>query len=127
MACPCTAATVIASHDRHHVKASWYSEIVCKITSSVSDVSATRDCSPGTPSGVNMRRSSPAENVGPSLRSTTARTEGGSQRPTSASAVHMVGVCAFRTSGLARVTMTRAPSWLTRIPPASNRSDVIPR
>ena len=55
-----------------------------------------RASSPGTPSGVNRRRSIPAENEGPAPCTTTTRTSGGSARPIAASPCHIRGVMALR-------------------------------
>ena len=72
--------------------------------------------SPGTPSGVNSRRSIPAEKDGPSPRTTTARTCAGSVSPMSARPRHMPGVIALRRSGRCSVTVATVPSMSSRSP-----------
>ena len=67
-------------------------------------------------------RSSPAENVSPSPVTTTTRTSSGIVSPISASASHMAGVCALRTSGRSSVTVATGPSTSKRRPTADRDS-----
>src|SRR5215475_4738556 len=74
--------------------------------------------SPGTPSDVNMRRSMPAQKLGPAPRMTTTRTLSGIWAPTRASPRHMLGVIALRRSGRFRVTVATSFS-IARSRPAA--------
>src|SRR6478736_5467772 len=69
--------------------------------------------SPGTPSGVNMAVSIPAEKASPAPRRTTTRTSSGTERASSASAAHSEGVCALRFSGWSSVRVRTGPSVST--------------
>ena len=58
--------------------------------------------------GSSIARSSPAEKVAPAPVTTTTRTSSGICSPSPASASHMAGVCALRTSGRLRVMVATA-------------------
>ena len=70
---------------------------------------------------IEHRRSRPAENGGPSPDTTTTRTSGDSAVPNSASARHIAGVCALRTSGRSSTTRATGPS--TREPQSQIRHE----
>ena len=95
---PWIAATEMISGRRSHVKACWKRAAA----SSASAVgAATRSRNVGCPDASPARnaRSKPAENDGPSPRTTTTRTERSSSSPMTRSASHVAGVCALRFSG----------------------------
>ena len=71
---PWTAAMLIRSGRRQALNASWKVEICSAIARSSSSTSSANDVSPGMPSGVNIRVSSPALNDLPSARITATRT-----------------------------------------------------
>ena len=78
-------------------------------SSSIASSPATVSC-PSPPPGASIARSSPAEKDRPSPRTTTTRTSSAISAPSSASARHMVGVWALRTSGRSRVIVATAPA-----------------
>ena len=84
--------------------------MVLLIVSSSRESSATTDSSPSVRVGSSMARSRPALKVGPAPRTTTTRTVSGICSPIVASARHIAGVCALRTSGRSRVTVATVPS-----------------
>ena len=77
------------------------------------------------PVGLSMARSSPAEKLCPEPLTRTTRTSSGISRPIAASARHIVGVWALRTSGRCRVIVATAPSTSYRSPAASSSSGVM--
>ncbi len=62
------------------------------------------------PRGSSIERSRPAEKVSPAPVTTTTRTSSGMASPSCASARHIAGVCALRTSGRSRVIVATGPA-----------------
>ena len=86
---------------------------------------ATVSTSPASAVGSSMVRSRPAEKLGPAPRTTTTRVSSGSEAPSSASARHMAGVWALRTSGRFSVMEATGPAcWWSR-PTAARDSGVM--
>ncbi len=95
-------------------------------SSSGSASSETMDSAPSpAPVGSSIARSRPAEKLCPAPRTSTTRTSSGISRPTAASARHMVGVCALRTSGRSSVIVATAPSTEYWSPAAVSSSGVM--
>ena len=84
--------------------------MVAETSSSERRSSPATDSSPEVLVGSSMARSRPAEKDCPSPLTTTTRTSSGSPAPRSASARHIVGVWALRTSGRLNVIVATAPS-----------------
>ena len=95
---------------RHQVNADWACWMNSSMTLSESAMSAISERSPGTPSGVSMRRSRPAEKLAPSALRTTARTVSSSSAGMDARRRQVAGVWAFRAAGFVSVTRTMASS-----------------
>src|SRR5450759_3404134 len=81
-----------------------------------------KDGAPGSPSGVNIARSRPAENAAPAPWTTTTRTWPPRLRPMSRRAAHIAGCWALRRCGRSRVTVATAPDTFSRSPTPASRS-----
>ncbi len=109
---------------RSQVKPRWKSSIVALIAASSCE---RRPATVSAPLvlGSSIDRSRPAENAGPSPRTTTTRTSSGSPAPIVASARHIAGVWLLRESGRSRVTVAVAPSTSRRRPTAASSSGLM--
>jgi len=84
--------------------------MVAEISSSLrASIPTTESGSSPAREGSSIARSRPAEKLCPSPRRRTTRTSSDTSAPIAASARHMRGVCALRTSGRDRVTVATAP------------------
>ena len=100
MACPRTAATLTIEGSRSQRYPSWQEAIQ---SSKPGLAGLGSGSSPGTPSALKRRRSIPAEKDGPTPRTTTTRTSGGSAAPMPARPRHIEGVMALRRAARSRV------------------------
>ena len=110
MAYPCTTAIDTNRGSRSQVKPRWNCSMAADASSSdIASSPATVSTPSPAPEGSSIARSSPAENVCPLPRTTTTRTSSATCSPIAASARHIAGVWALRTSGRSRVTTATSP------------------